>query len=109
MSGTRPQDLGRGVGPTMTRSPAQGHDPLRRILPLLEVRPAKVAAAIGLGVLALACAIGLAAVAAWLIARASQMPPVRSCLEKPMRLRWRWTTRLTIPSLGALIIRLVLT
>ncbi|MEU4360433.1 thiol reductant ABC exporter subunit CydC [Promicromonospora sp. NPDC023987] len=51
-------------------------DPLRRILPLLEVRPVKVAAAIGLGVLALACAIGLAAVAAWLVARAYQMPPV---------------------------------
>jgi ATP-binding cassette subfamily C protein CydC len=51
-------------------------DPLRRVLPLLEVRPAKVAAAVGLGVLALACAIGLAAVAAWLIARAAQMPPV---------------------------------
>ncbi|GAA1868449.1 amino acid ABC transporter ATP-binding/permease protein [Myceligenerans crystallogenes] len=51
-------------------------DPLRRILPLLEVRPGRVAAAIGLGTLALACAIGLAAVAAWLIARASQMPPV---------------------------------
>ncbi|MEU4386165.1 thiol reductant ABC exporter subunit CydC [Promicromonospora sp. NPDC023805] len=51
-------------------------DPLRRVLPLLEVRPAKVASAIGLGVLALACAIGLAAVAAWLVARASQMPPV---------------------------------
>jgi ATP-binding cassette subfamily C protein CydC len=51
-------------------------DPLRRVLPLLEVRPVKVAGAIGLGVLALACAIGLAAVAAWLVARASQMPPV---------------------------------
>ncbi|MDR7384468.1 thiol reductant ABC exporter subunit CydC [Promicromonospora iranensis] len=51
-------------------------DPLRRVLPLLEVRPAKVAAAIGLGVLALGCAIGLAAVAAWLVARAAQMPPV---------------------------------
>jgi ATP-binding cassette subfamily C protein CydC len=51
-------------------------DPLRRVLPLLEVRPVKVVAAIGLGVLALACAIGLAAVAAWLVARASQMPPV---------------------------------
>jgi ATP-binding cassette subfamily C protein CydC len=51
-------------------------DPLRHVLPLLEVRPVKVAAAIGLGVLALACAIGLAAVAAWLVARASQMPPV---------------------------------
>lgn len=51
-------------------------DPLRRILPLLEVRPRRVAAAIALGTLALGCAIGLAAVAAWLIARASQMPPV---------------------------------
>lgn len=59
--------------PRLTRGTA---DPLRRVLPLLEVRPAKVAAAIGLGVLALACAIGLAAVAAWLVARASQMPPV---------------------------------
>ncbi|MFE7505644.1 thiol reductant ABC exporter subunit CydC [Promicromonospora sp. NPDC057488] len=53
-----------------------GADPLRRILPLLEVRPGKVAAAIALGTLALTCAIGLAAVAAWLVARASQMPPV---------------------------------
>ncbi|GAB2473465.1 thiol reductant ABC exporter subunit CydC [Promicromonospora xylanilytica] len=51
-------------------------DPLRRVLPLLEVRPVKVAGAVGLGVLALACAIGLAAVAAWLVARAYQMPPV---------------------------------
>lgn len=51
-------------------------DPLRRILPLLAVRPVKVVAAIGLGVLALGCAIGLAAVAAWLVARAAQMPPV---------------------------------
>ncbi|MFD6444941.1 thiol reductant ABC exporter subunit CydC [Promicromonospora sp. NPDC060204] len=57
-------------------APGPGRDPLRRILPLLEVRPGKVAAAIALGVLALACAIGLAAVAAWLVARASQMPPV---------------------------------
>lgn len=67
-----------GLTPTtptqrLTRGTA---DPLRRVLPLLEVRPVKVAAAIGLGVLALACAIGLAAVAAWLVARASQMPPV---------------------------------
>ncbi|MBL0888013.1 thiol reductant ABC exporter subunit CydC [Myceligenerans indicum] len=51
-------------------------DPLWRLLPLLEVRPRRVAAAIGLGTLTLVCAIGLAAVAAWLIARASQMPPV---------------------------------
>lgn len=53
-----------------------GRDPLRQVLPLLEVRPGKVAAAVALGVLALGCAIGLAAVAAWLVARASQMPPV---------------------------------
>ena len=58
-----------------TTNPAQ-RDPLRRVLPLLEVRPGNVAAAITLGVLALTCAIGLAAVAAWLVARASQMPPV---------------------------------
>ena len=60
------------------QAPDRRRDPLRLVLPLLEVRPGKVAAAIGLGVLALACAIGLAAVAAWLIARASQMPPVLS-------------------------------
>jgi ATP-binding cassette subfamily C protein CydC len=62
--------------PTQHRTNATHPDPLRRVLPLLEVRPVKVAAAIGLGVLALACAIGLAAVAAWLVARAAQMPPV---------------------------------
>ncbi|MFD2792837.1 thiol reductant ABC exporter subunit CydC [Promicromonospora vindobonensis] len=63
---------------TSTRHPDHDlrSDPLRRILPLLEVRPVKVTGAIGLGVLALACAIGLAAVAAWLVARAAQMPPV---------------------------------
>ncbi|MFD7024320.1 amino acid ABC transporter ATP-binding/permease protein [Promicromonospora sukumoe] len=63
--------------PARPASPAlDTRDPLRRVLPLLEVRPGKVAAAVALGVLALACAIGLAAVAAWLVARASQMPPV---------------------------------
>ncbi len=63
--------------PARPASPASDtRDPLRRVLPLLEVRPGKVAAAVALGVLALACAIGLAAVAAWLVARASQMPPV---------------------------------
>lgn len=56
--------------------PSRVRDPLWRLLPLLEVRPGRVAAAVGLGSLALVCAIGLAAAAAWLIARASQMPPV---------------------------------
>ncbi|ROR73015.1 thiol reductant ABC exporter subunit CydC [Bogoriella caseilytica] len=51
-------------------------DPLLRLLPMLEVRPARVARAIALGTLALGCAVGLAAASAWLIARASQMPPV---------------------------------
>nr|BFF20995.1 hypothetical protein GCM10025730_45160 [Promicromonospora thailandica] len=62
--------------PRRAAAPVPRRDPLRRVLPLLEVRPGKVAAAITLGVLALTCAIGLAAVAAWLVARASQMPPV---------------------------------
>lgn len=52
------------------------HDPLRRVLPLLQVAPGRVLAAIGLGSLALGSALALAAVSAWLIARASQMPPV---------------------------------
>ncbi|WP_425956571.1 thiol reductant ABC exporter subunit CydC [Xylanimonas sp. McL0601] len=51
-------------------------DPLRTVLPLLEVRPARVLRAVLLGSLALGCSVGLAAVSAWLIARASQMPPV---------------------------------
>ncbi|WP_407317266.1 thiol reductant ABC exporter subunit CydC [Isoptericola halotolerans] len=51
-------------------------DPLVRVLPMLEVRWGRVARAVGLGTLTLVCAIGLAAAAAWLVARASQMPPV---------------------------------
>ncbi|GAB3086244.1 thiol reductant ABC exporter subunit CydC [Isoptericola nanjingensis] len=50
--------------------------PLRRVLPMLEVRWARVARAVALGTLALGFSVGLAAAAAWLIARASQMPPV---------------------------------
>ncbi|WP_402371022.1 thiol reductant ABC exporter subunit CydC [Isoptericola rhizosphaerae] len=51
-------------------------DPLRQLLPLLEIRWGRVARAVTLGTLTLVCAIGLAAAAAWLVARASQMPPV---------------------------------
>nr|WP_171785322.1 thiol reductant ABC exporter subunit CydC [Isoptericola halotolerans] len=43
---------------------------------MLEVRWGRVARAVSLGTLTLVCAIGLAAAAAWLVARASQMPPV---------------------------------
>ncbi|WP_336705965.1 thiol reductant ABC exporter subunit CydC [Oerskovia sp. USHLN155] len=53
-----------------------GTDPLWRAVRLLDVSWGRAAKAIGLGSLALASSVGLAAVAAWLIARASQMPPV---------------------------------
>lgn len=56
--------------------PWTAEDPLRRALVLLDVDRARVGLAVGLGVLSLGSAVALAAVAAWLIARASQMPPV---------------------------------
>ncbi|MEG3616714.1 thiol reductant ABC exporter subunit CydC [Isoptericola haloaureus] len=59
---------------TLRRRVAQ--DPLLRLAPLLEIRWGRVLRAVGLGTATLVCAIGLAAAAAWLIARASQMPPV---------------------------------
>ncbi|MEU1993108.1 thiol reductant ABC exporter subunit CydC [Nocardia gamkensis] len=49
---------------------------LRRMWRLLELSRGRVAVAIGWGVLALGSGLGLAALAAWLIARAWQMPPV---------------------------------
>ncbi len=51
-------------------------DPLWRTVRLLDVRWRRVVWAVFLGTLSLGSAVGLAAVAAWLIARASQMPPV---------------------------------
>ncbi|MBD5787844.1 thiol reductant ABC exporter subunit CydC [Cellulosimicrobium terreum] len=51
-------------------------DPLWRAVRLLDVRWTRVARAVALGALALGSSVALAAVAAWLIARASQMPPV---------------------------------
>lgn len=59
----------------MTR-PRPSTDPLRRAVALLDVRWRRVVWAVVLGTLSLGSAVGLAAVAAWLIARASQMPPV---------------------------------
>ncbi|UGT39914.1 ATP-binding cassette domain-containing protein [Nocardia yamanashiensis] len=47
-----------------------------RIRRLLELSRARMAISIGWGVLALGSGLGLAALAAWLIARAWQMPPV---------------------------------
>lgn len=56
--------------------PAPPRGTLRRAVRLLDVDPRRVALAVTLGTLALGCAVALAASAAWLIARASQMPPV---------------------------------
>ncbi|MFE1594432.1 thiol reductant ABC exporter subunit CydC [Nocardia sp. NPDC058705] len=49
---------------------------VREIWRLLELSPGRVAIAIAWGVAALGSGLGLAALAAWLIARAWQMPPV---------------------------------
>ena len=51
-------------------------DVLRRAITLLDVDRRRVVSAVLLGSLALGSAVALAAVSAWLIARASQMPPV---------------------------------
>lgn len=52
-------------------------DPLLRLtVDLLRPRVGRLALAIGLGVLSLGSALALAAIAAWLITRAWQMPPV---------------------------------
>lgn len=66
------------AAPAPARPSRRSSDPLRRVLPLLEVSPVRALAAVGLGSLALGSALALAAVSAWLIARASQMPPVLS-------------------------------
>lgn len=60
----------------LARRLSRSHDPLWRAVALLDVRPTRVALAVLLGVLSLGSAVALAAVSAWLIARASQMPPV---------------------------------
>ncbi|MEU8897882.1 ATP-binding cassette domain-containing protein [Nocardia sp. NPDC048505] len=49
---------------------------LRRIWELLELSRWRMAVSVGWGVLALGSGLGLAALAAWLIARAWEMPPV---------------------------------
>ncbi|MEV0250375.1 ATP-binding cassette domain-containing protein [Nocardia sp. NPDC050712] len=51
-------------------------DDLRRMWRLLAISPGRLAVSIGWGVLALGSGLGLAALAAWLIARAWEMPPV---------------------------------
>ena len=51
-------------------------DPLRAALPLLRPRLPRLLLAIALGAVSLGSALALAAVSAWLITRAWQMPPV---------------------------------
>jgi ATP-binding cassette subfamily C protein CydC len=51
-------------------------DPLWRAVRLLDVDPRRFTLAVALGVAALGSAVALAAVSAWLITRAAQMPPV---------------------------------
>lgn len=53
-----------------------GSDPLIRALPLLRPRLPRLLLAILCGVLSLGSALALAAVSAWLITRAWQMPPI---------------------------------
>lgn len=75
---TAPRATHPSAAPAPARPSRRSSDPLRRVLPLLEVSPVRALAAVGLGSLALGSALALAAVSAWLIARASQMPPVLS-------------------------------
>jgi ATP-binding cassette subfamily C protein CydC len=70
---TPPGGTRRGASPLARRLAA---DPLRRAVLLLDVDRRRVALAVLLGVLALGSAVALAAVSAWLITRAAQMPPV---------------------------------
>ncbi|MFC7447815.1 thiol reductant ABC exporter subunit CydC [Rhodococcus daqingensis] len=51
-------------------------DPLLRALGLLDLRPGRVLSALAAGVATLGSALALAAISAWLITRAWQMPPV---------------------------------
>ncbi|MFH5207024.1 thiol reductant ABC exporter subunit CydC [Antrihabitans spumae] len=51
-------------------------DPLWRALALLQLQPRRIATAVVFGAVALGSGLALAALAAWLIARAWQMPPV---------------------------------
>jgi len=68
-----PALLGFGTTTAPSRPP---RGTLRRAVRLLDVDPRRAVLAVLLSTLALGCAVALAAVSAWLIARASQMPPV---------------------------------
>ena len=60
---------------------------LRRAVGLLDLDPARFAASVAAGALGLGSAIGLSAVAAWMIARASQVPDVVALGVAPVAVR----------------------
>ncbi|WP_194947878.1 thiol reductant ABC exporter subunit CydC [Actinomyces trachealis] len=72
---------------TMLLPPEERHA-LRRALDLLELDRRRFAMSVTLGVFGLACAVGLSAVAAWLIARASQIPEVVALGVAPVAVRF---------------------
>ncbi|MCR2052793.1 thiol reductant ABC exporter subunit CydC [Actinomyces bowdenii] len=60
---------------------------LRRAVALLDLGRARAAAAVVLGATGMACAIALAGVAAWMIARAAQVPEVVALGVSPVMVR----------------------
>jgi len=70
---TRPPRTPAPVDPAPVGPP---RGTLRRAVALLEVDRRRFALAVLLGTLALGCAVALGGVSAWLVARASQLPPV---------------------------------
>ena len=60
---------------------------LRRAVGLLDLSPARFAASAATGALGMGSAIGLSAVAAWMIARASQVPDVVALGVAPVAVR----------------------
>ncbi|HEY3438074.1 MAG TPA: thiol reductant ABC exporter subunit CydC, partial [Actinotalea sp.] len=81
-----PQGPGPAASPTTVRSRIT-HDPLWRAVVLLEVDRRRVLLALVAGAAGLGSAVGLAAVSAWLIARASQMPSVALLGVAPVAVR----------------------
>ncbi len=73
------------AAPSSITTPAAPHEtgpttgtgsPLRRLWRLADPDRARLALAAGLATLSLACGVGLLAVSAWLISRASEQPPI---------------------------------
>lgn len=62
--------------PTTGAAQTKPHGPLRRALALSKPNPWQLTLAVLLGVLTIGASVGLGAASAWLILRASQMPPV---------------------------------